>query len=310
MFSKKSKIAVIGAGKIAFSLIYALKNAGYNINTIISRNLKSAENLAEKLLVKNYSNNFNDLSLQTKIFFLSVPDNQINVTVDKIADQNLYFQNSLFIHLSGTEDITNLNSLKEKGALTASFHIMQTFPSKKIIDIKNCYAAVETDNKHAENYLFKLASELKLKPFKLKAENKARYHLAGVFASNFLVGNIFNSEKIFNISKKDKNYNNYEFLIPIIKSTLHNIKKLGSPNALSGPIERGDITTIEKHISSLKKLIEDSNEFNKVYFSYVIQSLNLLNVVKYKYKEFNKGHLEIQQLLIEELRSLNDISED
>ncbi len=311
MVSKQSKIAVIGAGKIAFSLVYGLINSGYNIKTIISENLNSAKRLAEKFSVKDYSNNLTELNSQIKVFFLSVTDNQIKVTADKLANQNLNFQDSLFIHLSGAEDISKLNSLKEKGALAASFHIMQTFPSKRIVNIKNCYAAVESNSEYAESYLFKLAADLRLKPFKLKSVDKAKYHLAGVFASNFLVGNIFNSEKVFDIKKINKNYNNFDFLSPIIKSTLNNIDKLGNSKALSGPIERGDITTIKKHISKLKKLKSNSEKFNDIYLSYIVQSLNLLNVAKFKYQKLSKEHLELQRYMMDELKELcEDLSKD
>lgn len=304
MISKKSKITVIGAGKIAYSLVYALKNAGYNVKTIISRNLKSAKSLAEKFSIKNYSNNLNDFNSQAKIFFLSVPDNQIKITADKLANLNSNFNDLLFIHLSGAEDVFKLNSLKKKGAITASFHIMQTFPSKRIVNIKNCYAAVETNNTYAENYLFKLSADIKLKPFKLKSENKTRYHLAGVFTSNFLVGNFFNSKKVFDIKKINKKYNNFDFLLPIIKSTLNNIDKLGSSKSLSGPIERGDNTTIKKHISTLKKIKGNSEKINDIYLNYIVQSISLLNVVSSKQKKLSKEHLELKKYLVKEFKIL------
>ena len=304
MISKKSNIAVIGAGKIAYSLVDALLKRNYKIKTIVSSNINSAKKLAEKFSITNYSNNLSGLNSQIKIFFLSIPDKQIKIVADRLANQNLNFHNSLFIHLSGAEDISNLNSLKKKGALTASFHIMQSFPSKRIVNIKNCFAAIETENKYAENFLLKLAEDLQLNPFKLKSKDKALYHLAGIFASNFLVGNIFNSERTFDIKKRNVNYDNFDFLFPIIKTTLNNINKLGSSKALSGPIERGDLSTIRKHVSSLKKSKRNSEESNGIYLSYIIQSLNLLDVIKSKYGKLSEGHLQIREYLLSELKRL------
>jgi predicted short-subunit dehydrogenase-like oxidoreductase (DUF2520 family) len=305
MISKRSKIAFIGAGKIAYSLIYAFRNAGYNVNMVVSNSISSAKNLAKKFSIENYSNDLSKLNSQIKIFFLTVPDNQIKIVADKLSVQKFHFKDSLFIHLSGAEDISKLDSLKKKRALAASFHIMQTFPTKRAVNFKNCYAAIETDDEYAEDYIFKLSKDLQLKPFKLKSELKSFYHLTGIFASNFLIGNIYNSEIIFNIGKSNKN-NNYDLLIPLINSTLSNIRKFGISGSLSGPIERADITTIKKHISCLKKEIRKEEDFKGIYLSYLIQSLNLLNVVKSKYKKLSDKHLELKEYLLLELKTSTD----
>lgn len=299
MISRRSNIAIIGAGKIAYSLVYALVKNGYRVKLIISNNFDSAKHLAKKFSIKNYSNNFAQIEPQIKVVFISVPDNQIKITADKLARLKINIGNSIFIHLSGAENISALNSLRKKGALTASFHIMQTFPSKRIVKIENCYASIETENKFAERFLFSVAGGLKLKPFKLNTEEKSLYHLAGVFASNFIVGNIFNSTNIFDIKKSQKNYNNFDFLYPIIKSTINNINKLGSSKALSGPVERGDLSIIKKHITSLKKK-NLTPHMNYVYLNYIIQSLNLINVVESKFGKLRKNHLELRQYLLDE----------
>ena len=83
---------------------------------------------------------------------------------------------------------------------------------------------------------------------------------------------------------------------------MNNINKLGALKALSGPIESGDLSTIKKHISSLKKNKGDSKGFDGIYLSYMIQSLNLLNIVKSKYKRLSKEHLHLQNYLLDELK--------
>ncbi|MFZ0456573.1 MAG: Rossmann-like and DUF2520 domain-containing protein [Ignavibacteriaceae bacterium] len=299
MISKRSNIALVGAGKIAYSLVNALVKSNYRVKLIISNNIDSAKKLAQKFSIKNYSENLTNLDDKIRVVFIYVPDNQIRVTSDKIANLHFNFRNSLFVHLSGAENISKLISLKKAGALTASFHIMQTFPSRRIVKIENCYASIETENEIAERFLFKLAGDFNSKPFKLSSADKIKYHLAGVFASNFLVGNFFNSENIFNIKKQENNYNSFELLSPIMKSTIDNIEKLGSSKALSGPIERGDLTTIKKHINSLKKK-NINDDMNYDFLSYIIQSLNLLKVVKSKCGKLSKTHLELKEYLLVE----------
>ncbi len=167
---------------------------------------------------------------------------------------------------------------------------MQTFPSTKVVDIANCSVAIEAEKKEVKDFLNKLALDLHLKPFLLKPGNKIYYHLAGVFASNFLVGNLFSSEKMFRLSKKGKaNFN--DIINSIVYSTINNVKESGASKALSGPIERGDYETIEKHLKALKK------KDKQLYKNYIIQSLNLLEVVEEKNGKLSKEQKRIRNLL-------------
>ena len=52
------------------------------------------------------------------------------------------------------------------------------------------------------------------------------------------------------------------FLLPLIKTTLDNIHKSGTEQSLTGPISRGDVATIKKH---LKILSENFCEYKQIY---------------------------------------------
>ncbi|OGU75268.1 MAG: hypothetical protein A2V93_00995 [Ignavibacteria bacterium RBG_16_34_14] len=300
MFSEKSNIAFIGAGKIAFSLVSALLKAGYNVTSIISRNKNSAKKLAGKFKVPDYSNNLKFLTNETKIFFLTVPDSQIKKTAKEISKLDLDFKGSLFIHVSGALDISELKSLKKKKAHTGSFHIMQTFPSTKIVDIKNCSVAIEAEKKVAKDFLNKLALDLKLKPFYLRSDKKIYYHLAGVLASNFLVGNLFSAEKMFRLTKPKK-VDFFSVVNSTVNSTLDNIRNVGPAKALSGPVERGDYETIEKHLKALK------GKDKLLFLNYLIQSLYLLEVTGIKNGKLNKEHKKIHKILVKEFNLLKKL---
>jgi predicted short-subunit dehydrogenase-like oxidoreductase (DUF2520 family) len=290
LFSEKLNIAFIGAGKIAYSLIAALIEAEYSVVSIISRNKSSAQKLAEKFRIAHHSNRFNSLNQNIKFFFLTVPDSQIEKVAKSLSKLNLNFEQSLFVHVSGALNIDELQSLRKKKGNIASFHIMQTFPSQRIIDIKNCSVAVEEEKKVVKNFLTRLALDLKLKPFCLKPDMKVYYHLAGVFASNFLVGNLSASGKMFKLTEAEKT-NFFSVINSTVNSTLSNIRDTGPAKALSGPVERGDFETIERHLKALKK------KDILLYKSYIVQSLNLLEVVKEKNGKLNEGQKRIQGLL-------------
>jgi len=309
LYNHKEKIAVIGAGRIAYSLTNALVKSNFNIHSVYSLNKKSAKELAEKFGIKNYSNDLNDISEDVNIYFLTVPDNQILNVAFQFEKLDINFNDKLFVHFSGALSSDELNVLKEKRAEIASLHIMQSFPSKEVISFKNLTAAIETNNKKTEKFLFGLAEKIKLKPFKLFKEDKINYHLTGVYSSNFFVGNLFSANEI--IDKNNSNYPNFDQLtLPIIKTTLSNIEQNGLDNSLSGPLQRGEVEVIKKHIEKLKASmnknfnIEGKNIF---LLNYICQSITILKILGNKKRGINQSQKNILNLLIDEF---NEITKD
>ena len=142
MYYKQANIVIIGAGRIAVSILNGLINAQLNIQSVISKKVNSAEQLAKKFSVEHYSNNLFQIKEDTNLFLLTVPDNQILSVAVQIEKLNVNFQDSLFVHFSGALSSSILDDLKNKGAATASFHIMQSFPTKNIIELNNLTSAV------------------------------------------------------------------------------------------------------------------------------------------------------------------------
>ncbi|MCH8981612.1 DUF2520 domain-containing protein [candidate division KSB1 bacterium] len=303
----KTKIAIIGAGRIAYSLTSALLKEGYIVDTIISRKINSAKALAGKFGVKKYFDDKNLISKSVNVFFMTVPDSEIKKNAVQLSKLKLKFSTAFFIHFSGAEDISVLIPLKIKGGKTGSLHLMQTFPSKKIVNIKNVNSAIETNDDSMYKFLLQLCSDLQLIPFRIDSKDKTYYHLAGVFASNFLAGNLFNSQKLLSLDNIDEQ-KYFNILISTIQSTLQNIKTVGPAKALSGPVDRGDIKTIQKHISSLKRKSKKSNSsyFSMLLNNYIVQSLNLINLVEEKHGELNQSHQDIKKLLVRELSKIGN----
>jgi predicted short-subunit dehydrogenase-like oxidoreductase (DUF2520 family) len=295
---KKEKIAIIGAGKIAYSLTSALVNANYPVSFVISQKLNSAKSLAEKFSIEHYSNKVQNIPEEVKVFFLTIPDGEIKKVADNLSKLRRNFNDCICIHFSGVEDISALQALKKKGCVVGSLHIIRPFPSRSIVDIKNFPASIEAKDKRAISYLNQLCKKLKLKPHKIKSDEKVLHHLAAVHSSNFLVGNLFNAFSLIN----SKNNLSNKILKQTTQSALNNVFKLSPAKALSGPIDRGDYYAIKKHIEALNKKISRSKsnkELKLLMKSYVIQSLSLLEVVKVKYSRLNKNHLTDPTPIIE-----------
>ena len=292
----KDGIVIIGAGKLAYSLTSALLNAGYSVQSVISRKLSSAKSLAKKFSIPHFSNSIYKIPAEVKIYFITVPDGEIKKVAERLSKLKKNFKDCICIHFSGVENISALQAMQNKGCAVGSLHIIRPFPSKNTVDLKTFPASIETENKRANSYLIQLCRKLKLKPHRIKSDEKILHHLSAVHSSNFLVGNLFNAFSL--ISSKSSLPK--DILKQTTQSALNNVFKLGPVKALSGPIDRGDIYAIKKHIKALDKQINQAKRKEKAKLlkeSYVIQSLALLEVVKAKYGKMNKNHQKIKEFL-------------
>lgn len=296
---KKSRIIFIGAGKIAYSLVPAILRNKYDIPFIISRSKESARMLALKYNIPEYSDDLNMLKNFMGMVFLSVPDKSIKEIAKEISLLKLNFKKLTFIHLSGAFDSSTLTALAEKGASVGSMHIMQTFPLQRKVSIRNSYAAIESDIQGVKDYLSELAGTLNLRSFEISKKEKISYHIAAVYASNFINALMYAASDLFK-DIKGLPEDPFEVLEPIIKSVLVNIRKSGAVNALSGPVERGDAGTIKKHLQLLRKK-------NKLLLnSYTSLSLLLLNAADEKHLALDNKDVpnkdKIKKLLKKELQ--------
>ena len=135
-----------------------------------------------------------------------------------------------------------------------------------------------------------------MKPHIIASDQKVFHHIAAVHSSNFLVGNLFNA---FSLISSKGNFQ-IDILRKTTQSALDNVFKLSPAKALSGPIDRGDIYTIRKHLDALDSEIRKSKSNKKLKLlrmNYILQSLNLLEVVKAKYGRLNENHLKIEKFL-------------
>ena len=303
------KIIVVGAGRVSYSILHNLKKKKIIPYCIVDKDLEKSKEYAALFKASFYSDNFKYLE-QDCFCILSVPDNEIKKIASKIAKLKLNFDNLFFIHTSGSHTIDDLSPLSRLGAGVGSFHPMQTFPNKKVVSMKGVVAGIEFSNASIKKILLEFCNILNTIPIELNKEQKEIYHLMGVFASNFLIGNLFLisqlSQKykipIHSLADSAQDTTNtsmekdlYNFLKPILMSTLKNIEELGISAAVSGPIERGDVKTIVKHLKKLKNV---KNPFYPLEItSYIVQSFSLLKLLENKEIEISENQKEIFEVL-------------
>ena len=300
----KFRIVILGAGKIAYSLTSSLVKSKQPVVSIVSHDIKSAETLAKKFDITHFTDNLKDIPANANLFLLTVPDSEINKTAIHLSKLNLNFAESVFVHFSGAENISILDSLKSKDGKIASIHLMQTFPSKKVVKLPGVYSAIETDDDKLFLFLKKFCEDLGFVPFRISSQFKPYYHLAGVFASNFMAGTMFIAKKFLEMNDIPPEYF-FDLMTATVYTTLDNIKKIGPSKALSGPVDRGDLKTIKKHVAAIKKL-KPAGKLDSILVlrNYLAQSLNLINVVQEKQSKLKESQVAIKKYLVQELKKI------
>lgn len=245
-------VSIIGAGRLGTSLASALRKKGYSIKALCCRTISSAKE-SQKIVGEGKA--LTDKVRAARLgdlVFLCLPDEEIEKVVAQMASSNIDWSKKLVFHCSGLLPSKILKPLKDKGALTASFHPVQSFARKKTdpLDFKNVYFGLEGGSK-ALTSARKIVRKLGGQPFILKAKDKAIYHSACSIASNFLI--VLLDMAVSLLKKTGLNEEKaFQILLPLVQGTLHNVKKFNMGWSLTGPVIRGDQKTVNSHLKALR----------------------------------------------------------
>lgn len=241
------KTAFIGAGTAGTALVARLSDKGWPVVGVYSRSLSSAERLAR--LVPNCRAYYTSQELVdvAEMVFITTPDD----VIAQVCREVHWHKGQSVLHCSGAHSVGILGPAKKLGAAVGSFHPLQTFADvdQAIANLPGSTFALEAEEPLLST-LKELASLLDGKWVQLGPGDKVLYHTAAVFACNYLVTLVklaVDLWKDFGVSSKQAT----GALLPLLRGTLNNIDSIGLPNCLTGPVARGDLGTIERHLKAL-----------------------------------------------------------
>ncbi len=252
---EENRIVIVGAGVVGTALAYLLKEKGYPVVGIASRREESAQRAASLLGGEVRTTTApEEIVPKADLVFITTSDIAIQQVCEEIASKEGFRPGQIVVHTSGALPSTILRKAKEKGALIASMHPLQSFADAEeaVKIIPSSIFCLEGDRETIPR-LMELVKTLGGKPLPIETRQKPLYHAAAVVASNFLVTLSYLSYKFFEaieITQDDA----AQALLPLIKGTVNNIEQLGPIKALTGPIARGDVNVIKGHLEALKGL--------------------------------------------------------
>lgn len=271
----KPTITIIGAGALARVLVLSLHTARYEVREIIARRPATSQRRAQKLakLCNTHAAMVHSAKLDSDVIWMCVPDDAVAEVARELAKRkDIEWRNKSVVHSSGALPASVLMPLQERGASVASAHPMNTFVETSAPTLKGVPFALEGDNRSVrvvESVVRKLGGEA----FRIHAESKPLYHAMGAFASPLYVSLIAAAEEVghkagFKTPRK--------VMAHILRQTTENIIWQGTAGAFSGPMKRGDIATLRKHLEVLRSLPE-AIEIYKVLCKNAIHHLPVKN---------------------------------
>lgn len=241
-------IGWIGAGKVGFSLGKYLVDHGNSVSGYYSRNPESAREAAEFTGTRSYGR-MEELVSDSDIIFLTVPDDVIGQVWEQI--RHMQIAGKVICHCSGALSSKVFSDIAAQEACGYSVHPLLAVNDRlhSYRELSNALFTIEGEDSSA-CILTKIFQDCGNQVLFLAPEDKLRYHAAAVIASNLVLGLAEAAIEEFEqcgFSRETAKAS----LVPFMQLNLEHLAGQKMEECLTGPVERGDTRTVERHLCAL-----------------------------------------------------------
>lgn len=250
---ERLRIGFVGAGRLGQALAWSLSQRGLNVTAVASQRRAGAEALAAPLAGCRVET-VQGVVDACDLVFVTTPDSAIAATVAAAR----WRDSVAVVHCSGVTEVAALDCAKAQGALTGGFHPMQTFgdPAAAARSLPGCTVTVEAPEP-LDTLLVALAERLQCRVNRLPPGMRARYHAAAGYTSQF-VNVLFAEAARLWASWGASEEQATAALLPLARGTLEAIAAAGIARAMPGPVSRGDVGSIARHLDAVAPLGEEA----------------------------------------------------
>ncbi|MCL6593302.1 MAG: DUF2520 domain-containing protein [Alicyclobacillus sp.] len=241
----------IGPGRMGTALSLVLAAAGYEVMGAYTRHPHSGPAQQYCALTGRPVLDFTgELSLLkgADVVFVTVPDQAVTAVAHTLAASGQLRPGQVVVHTAGVLASSALNPVGQAGVARLSLHPLQTVahPAHARTLLRGAYCALEGDEAAVAQGQQWVKAWGGI-PLTLRPEDKPRYHAAAALASNAVVALMAVAASLFPAEGQG-----LKPLLPLLQGALGNLESLGVPAALTGPVERGDMATVQLHLQALQ----------------------------------------------------------
>lgn len=239
-------IVLVGTGNMATTLGHNLLAAGLPIAQVLARRPQQAAQLASNLGVA-HAGPLSDLLPQATLVLLAVSDTAIPTVA-----QALGHTQALVAHTAGAVPLAALHGLSRSGVL----YPWQSVSKGHFVSLAQVPILVEAAHPDDLQRLLRLAAQLSAVVLPAPSVQRAKLHLAAVFANNFSNHLWYIAQQLCLQAGLPTVY-----LEPLLRTTLDKYLLLGPLDAQTGPARRADTTVLNTH----HELLADNELYQKIY---------------------------------------------
>lgn len=246
MTGARPSIGIIGPGRAGLGLALALRGAGLAVAGVHGRRRKSVPR-GVRLSVGGMPPWLGEAG----VVLLAVRDDALPGLVRALVRSGLA-RGCVFLHLSGALTSRVLAPLRARGAAVGAMHPLMTVsdePRRAAAHLRGATFAIEGDAA-AVRAARRLARAVAAVPVAIRPSGKARYHAGAVFASNYLVTMLATAQAQL-VAAGLSEPAARRALAPLARASLANVADHGPLRALTGPVARGDVATLRRHLAAL-----------------------------------------------------------
>lgn len=243
------KIGFIGAGKAGCSLgkYFSIKGEQADIcvtgyYSLIEKEARWAAAFTESAFFKSAD----EVVAKSDTIILSTPDGAIKKVWESIDKRNI--QGKIFCHLSGSLSSDVFSGIEQFGAKPISIHPMFAFSSKESVyrQLDRVCFTLE-GQEHAVSLWRDIFSSMGNETVIIDGKVKAKYHAAASLLSNHVVAVLESGYRLLEecgFSQEEARH----FSEALVRENVEHVIASGGVTALTGPVERGDVQTVKKHL--------------------------------------------------------------
>lgn len=245
-----ARVFVIGAGRAGRALGHAMHVGGVDVVGMHGRRPGAGITWGEWPAA---------LATAT-VVLVTVRDGELDDVLRSLLSATLG-ANAVVLHASGNMEPPALDLLRASGHEGGTFHplLPLTDPTRATEQLRRAWIGIDGDER-ARAVSRQLASAIGARVLEVPAGEKARYHAAAVIASNFPAVLLAMATRLLTLSGIQES-SARGALRALLSAAAENLAVMEPATALTGPVARGDVSTVRAHLEAL----EDVPEMLEVY---------------------------------------------
>jgi predicted short-subunit dehydrogenase-like oxidoreductase (DUF2520 family) len=253
MTARNPTTFVVGAGPVATALAGALRLGGVPVLGLWARRAAQARLAGSAAGVAAFSSAPPDVLLETEVIVLAVRDQVIGSVAEMLVGTGLVTKRHIVLHCAGAASAHELlGAVADRVAGIGTMHPLSAIADGRAAmrTLRGTVFGVEGDDA-GRAAATKLVAALGGVPLALDSSQMATYHAAAALASNYLVAALDAAAAVLASAGVPMDQA-AGALVPLAEGAIRNVAAHGTTAGLTGPVRRGDVATLQRHLDALR----------------------------------------------------------